>query len=147
MATIPRRPHCTPCAATTLAAATAGRAASGTAGFSLVELLLAVVLLEVGVLALAATASGVVRMTVLGGRSGGSAVVAASRFDALRATACALPAGAAETASDSTADGRFRERWSVARSGPARAARVVVSYADGPRQRSDVYETLIACPQ
>jgi hypothetical protein len=24
---------------------------------------------------------------------------------------------------------------------------VVVSYADGPHRRSDVYETVIACPQ
>jgi prepilin-type N-terminal cleavage/methylation domain-containing protein len=147
MATIPRRPGCRSCAATPPAPATAPRAASGASGFSLIELLLAVVLLGVGVLALATTASGVVRMTVLGGRLGGSAVVAASRFDMLRATVCALPAGEAETVSGSAADGRFRERWSVALSGPARAAQMVVTYADGPQQRSDVYETVIACPQ
>jgi hypothetical protein len=123
------------------------RAAGRASGFSLVELLLALVLLEAGVLALAATASGVARMTLLGGRSGGSAAMAASRFDALRATACALPAGQAEAVSDSAADSRFRERWTVALSGPVRTAQVVVSYADGPRLRSDVYETVIACPQ
>jgi hypothetical protein len=111
-----------------------------------VELLLAIVLLEAGVLALAATASGVVRLTVLGGRSGGAAVVAASRLDALRASACALPGAPAAFLSDSAADSRFRERWSLALAGRARAARVVVSYADGPRARSDVYETVIACP-
>jgi prepilin-type N-terminal cleavage/methylation domain-containing protein len=135
------------CPATMPATAPARRAANGASGFSLIELLLAVVLLGAGVLALAATASGVVRMTVLGGRSGGSAVVAASRFDALRATACALPAGQAGMVSDSAADGRFREHWSVAPSGSTRAARVVVAYADGPHQRSDLYETVIACPQ
>ena len=86
-------------------------------------------------------------MTLLGGRSGGSAAMAASRFEALRATACALPAGQAGAVSDSAADSRFRERWTVALSGPARAAQVVVSYADGPRRRTDVYETVIACPQ
>jgi hypothetical protein len=103
------------------------------------------VLLEAGVLALAATASGVVRRTVMGGRAGGSAVLAASRFEALRATVCTLPPGVSATVSDSAADGRFRERWSVAGSGPARAAQVVVSYADGPHGRSDLYETVIAC--
>jgi hypothetical protein len=86
-------------------------------------------------------------MTVLGGRSGGAAVVAASRFDALRATACALPAGQAGMVGDSAADGRFHEHWSVALAGDARAVQVVVSYADGPRRRSDVYGTVIACPQ
>jgi hypothetical protein len=147
MATTPRTAGSHSGAEVTPAAASASQAAEGPSGFSLVELLLAVVLLEAGVLALAATASGVVRMTVLGGRSGGSAIVAASRFDALRASACALPGGPAATVSDSAADSRFRERWSVALSGPARAAQVVVSYADGPHRRSDVYETVIACPQ
>lgn len=72
--------------------------------------------------------------------------MAASRFDALRASACGLPAGPAAILSDSAADDRFRERWSVALAGPARAAQVVVSYTDGPRARNDVYETVIACP-
>jgi Tfp pilus assembly protein FimT len=116
-------------------------------GFSLVELVLAVVLLEVGVLALAATSSGIVRMTVLGGRAGGSAVMAASRFEALRATACTLLPDAPAIVDDSVADGRFHERWSVAASGPVRAAQVVVSYADGPLRRRDVYETVIVCPR
>ncbi|MGD0483635.1 MAG: hypothetical protein ABSB58_03160 [Gemmatimonadales bacterium] len=147
MATSPRTSGWHSGAAVTPAAAIVSRAAEGPSGFSLVELLLAVVLLEAGVLALAATASGVARMTVLGGRSGGAAVVAASRFDALRATACALSAGTVATASDSATDSRFRERWTVALSGRARAAQVVVSYADGPHAQSDVYETVIACPQ
>jgi hypothetical protein len=124
----------------------AEHAARAPSGFSLVELLLAIVLLEVGVLAVAATASGVARLTVLGGRSGGAAVVAASRLDALRASVCALAGGSAAILSDSIADSRFRERWSVALTGRARAAQVVVSYADGPHGRSDVYETVIACP-
>jgi len=147
MVTYPRTTGRRSSAAQALAAANAAPAGGRPSGFSLVELLLAVVLLEVGLLALAATASGVVRMTVMGGRAGGSSVLASSRFDALRATVCALPAGASAAAGDSAADGRFRERWSVAGSGPARAAQVVVSYADGPLSRSDLYETVIACPR
>jgi hypothetical protein len=127
--------------------ATAPPAARHPSGFSLVESLLAIVLLEVGVLALAATASGVVRMTVLGGRAGASAARADSRFEALRASVCAWPQGAGTAVTDSTADARFRERWSVADAGPARAAQVVVTYADGPHRRTDVYETVIACPR
>jgi len=146
MATYPRSRGWRCGAAPVPAAANSTQAECAPPGFSLAELLLAVVLLEVGILALAATASGIVRMTVLGGRSGGSSVLAASRFDALRATVCALPAAAGAAAGDSAADGRFRERWSVAGAGPARAAQVLVSYADGPLARSDLYETVIACP-
>ncbi len=45
-------------------------------GFSLLELTIGLLLLDVGVLALAATAGGAVRMAAAGGREGGAALVA-----------------------------------------------------------------------
>jgi len=115
-------------------------------GFSLVEVTIGVVLLEVGVLALAVAAGGIVRMTSLGGRDGGASVVAAARFEELRATACALPAGESGTVSGGGVTGLYDERWSVAGDGPARVVQLAVSYADGRRTRAALYETVIACP-
>jgi len=115
---------------------------AGRAGFSLIELTVAILLLDVGVLALAATAAGVVRLTAAGGREGSAALVAAGRLEALRVMGCGPDSGGAAGA-DSV--GRFLERWSVAPDGPGRMARVIVSYADGAGLRSAESVALFGC--
>jgi len=97
------------------------------------------------VLALAATAGGIVRMTVLGGREGASSLVAASRLEELRASACSTAAGPAAVTGGADTTGPFAERWSLAADGPVRAVEVAVSYSDGRRTRSARYETAISC--
>jgi Tfp pilus assembly protein PilV len=111
------------------------------AGFTLIELTIGLLLLDVGVLALAATAAGVVRMTAAGGREGSAALVAAARLEELRVSSCGAPAGV--TGVDST--GPFVAGWSVTADGSTRAVHVAVSYADGRRTRTARYESLIAC--
>ena len=112
------------------------------AGFSLIELTIGILLLDVGVLALAATAGAIVRLTAAGGREGSAALVAAGRLEALRASACG-PAPVDLTGADSA--GPFVERWSVASSGATRVVRVAVSYADGRGTRTARFESLVAC--
>lgn len=114
----------------------------GRRGFSLVEVIVAVFVLDVGVLALTGTAAAVARMTAAGNRSGGSSLTANARLDALRAGACALTAGGE---SGDALTGRYRERWTVAAAGVLRTIRLTVAYADGPADRTDVYETAVAC--
>jgi Tfp pilus assembly protein PilV len=121
------------------------RPARGRPGFSLVETTVGIVLLEVGVLALAAAAGGVVRMTVLAGREGGSSLVGAARLEELRSTACALPVGSTGVVTGTSTTGLYDEHWSLTADGPARAVQLAVSYADGRRTRTDLYETVIAC--
>jgi Tfp pilus assembly protein PilV len=120
-------------------------ATAGRPGFSLLELTIGLLLLDVGVLAVAATAAGVVRMTAAGGREGGAALVAAARLEALRASSCG-PAGDAPAGAEGTArTGPFVERWSVAPDGWVARADVTVSWADGRGPRAAGFETLIAC--
>lgn len=108
-------------------------------GFSLPEVMVAMVILTVGVLGLAATSGAVTAMIGSGGRYGGSATVAASRIERLRATACA------SLANGSATSGRYTESWTVTTSGYLRTVQVTVSYPNRTQTRSDVYETTIAC--
>ncbi len=115
---------------------------AGRAGFSLIELMVAVLLLDVGVLALAATAAGVVRLTTAGGREGSAALLAAARREALRVSACgvdSLGAAGADT------EGPFAVSWSVAPGGTDRTVRVRVSYADGRAVRRVESDSRFAC--
>jgi hypothetical protein len=121
---------------------TPGRRGAGYRGFSLVELTVGVLLLEVGVLALVATAGGIVRMTLWGGREGGSALVAGARFEALRGSVCESDSGAA---SGAAREGPYDERWTVAVEGTARAVRLDVSFGDGRRTRTVRFETVVEC--
>jgi len=117
----------------------------GPPGFSLVELCVGILLLEVGVLVLAGTAGSIVRMTVVGGREGGSSLVAASRLEELRASACSAVTAAGGTVSGASTTGPYAERWTVTADGPMRAVEVAVSYEDGRGTHSTVYETAIGC--
>jgi Tfp pilus assembly protein PilV len=109
-------------------------------GFSLVEVVLATLLLTVGILALTGTSGAVARMTGSGRHASGSATLAASRLDRLRAAPC-QPVATSGTASA----GRYLERWAVTPAGAARTMSVIISYDDGRRVRADTYETRAAC--
>lgn len=120
-------------------------ATAGRPGFSLLELTIGLLLLDVGVLAVAATAAGVVRMTAAGGREGGAALVAAARLEALRASSCGPAAGPPASAEGTDRAGPFVEWWSVTPDGWTARAGVTVSWADGRATRAARFETLIAC--
>jgi prepilin-type N-terminal cleavage/methylation domain-containing protein len=108
-------------------------------GFSLVEVMISIVILTTGVLALAATTGGVVRLTSQGGRLGGSSIVAEGRFELLRATSCATLAGG------STVERPYTVAWTVTTSGSLRTVVLTVSYATGRATRTDSYSTTISC--
>ncbi len=114
------------------------------AGFSLIELTISLLLLDVGVLALAATAGGIVRMTAAGGREGSAALVAAARLEELRVSACG-PAAPPGSASGADSTGPFLARWTLGPAAPAREAQVVVSWADGRGTRTATFATRVAC--
>jgi prepilin-type N-terminal cleavage/methylation domain-containing protein len=108
-------------------------------GFSLVELMVALVILTVGVLGLAASARVVTQMTGSGGRYGGAAAVASSRFEQLRAADCATLTGGSATT------GRYTETWTVTSVSLLRVIELTVSYNDGTSTRSSTYATTISC--
>jgi type IV pilus modification protein PilV len=108
-------------------------------GFSLVEVIVAILILTVGVLGLAAAATAVTRMTGEGGRSGGAAAVASSRFERLRATACA------SLASGTATSGKYSESWIVSASGQPVTVTETVTYVRSRSYRSVVFATYISC--
>jgi len=120
------------------------RRRTGPPGFSLVDLTVGILVLEVGVLALAGTAGAVVRLTVQGGREGGASLVAASRLEELRVSACAAGAGS-PVASGGAVAGPYEERWTVAADGSARVIQVAVSYLGGRGTRTALFETVVEC--
>lgn len=108
-------------------------------GFSLIELMIAMVILVVGVLGLAASARLVTSMTGKGGRYGGSASVASSRFETLRATTCAnLAAGSATT-------GKYSESWTIDTNGLLKTINLTIAYPDGNATRTAKFTTMISC--
>jgi prepilin-type N-terminal cleavage/methylation domain-containing protein len=109
-------------------------------GFSLTEVMVAIVILAVGVIALAASAGAITRMTTQGGRTGGASSVAASRIEILRGTPCA------SLASGNTTTGRYAVRWVVSTVNTnLRTATVQVSYNAGTSARSATFSTQISC--
>lgn len=111
-------------------------------GFSLVEVMIAMVILTVGVLALAASAGQITRLTSEGVRAAGAAAVAGSRLETLRSTACAaLTSGSATT-------GAYTEAWRVITPASALFSReitVVISYSNGRTTRYATYVTERSC--
>lgn len=118
------------------------RGAGTRSGHSLIELTLGILLLDVGVLALTATAAGIVGMTASGAREGGSALVAAGRLERLQASACSdtVAAQGAETA------GPYDVRWTVGGDASLRTVLVLVTWRGRTGIRSVPYETVVACP-
>jgi prepilin-type N-terminal cleavage/methylation domain-containing protein len=109
-------------------------------GFSLIEVIAAMVILTVGVMGLAASSTAITKMTEQGGRSGGSAIAAASLFDSLRATSCASLG-----ASGSATAGKFSHRWTVTTTGLMRTVVDTVTYAGTPFTRRSAYATWLSC--
>ena len=119
-------------------------------GFSLVEVMIAIVILTTGVLALAATSANVIRLTSLGNRLGGSAVIAEGRLELLRSQAApTTPTNAcASLTSGSTVEGPYTETWTVTTPSGAAVLRNVVltvAYQTGRSTRTDTYSTTISC--
>lgn len=111
-------------------------------GFSLVEVVVAMIILTVGVLGLAASAGAISRLSSEGVRSSGAAMVAGSRLELLRATACPLLANGSATT------GAYTEAWRIVTPADAPFARtvtLVVSYPYGRGTRSSTYITEISC--
>ena len=108
-------------------------------GFSLIEVMVAMLILTVGVMGLAASATSITRMTGEGGRTGGAAAVASSRFELLRATACA------SLASGTATSGKYSESWTVSSSGQLVTVAETVTYVRGRASRSAVFTTYISC--
>ncbi len=108
-------------------------------GFSLIEVMVAMVILSVGVIGLAASATAITRMTGEGGRSGGAAAVASTRFEQLRATACASLANGTATS------GKYSESWTVSSSGQLVTVTETVTYVGSRVSRSAVFTTYISC--
>jgi prepilin-type N-terminal cleavage/methylation domain-containing protein len=109
-------------------------------GFSLVEVIAAMVILTVGVLGLAASAAAVGRLTTEGARMSGAANAASSKFEELRAQACAsMAAGADEH------PGGYARRWTVSTSGNTATITLVVSYSNGRKTRTTTYVSERSC--
>lgn len=110
------------------------------AGFTLVELLVAITLLSVGALALASLSAVVMRNLNGAAQQTIAATIAQSRFERLRSSPCmALSSG------DTTRRG-MREVWKVVEESRSITVILAVSYDDGRRKRTQVYETIIPCP-
>lgn len=110
-----------------------------TRGFSLIELMIAMVILTVGVLGVTASARMVTQMTGSGGRYGGSAAVASSRFEILRASTCTTLANGTATT------GKYSESWTIATAGQLKTVTLTITYNNGTTTRSDVYSSSISC--
>jgi len=108
-------------------------------GFSLVECLVAATLLSGGLLSLTASFGAVQRLALLGRRTAGAADVAASRFDALRTTACAAPGSGA-------APGVYAEQWTVVPAGRLRLATLDVAFVHDHRLRTLRFQADFRCP-
>lgn len=119
-------------------------------GFSLIEVMISIVILTVGVLALAATSANVIRLTSLGNRLGGSAVIAEGRLEILRWQAApTTPTNpCVSLTSGSAVEGPYTEKWTVTPRSGAPVLRDVVltiSYQTGRSTRTDTYATTISC--
>ncbi len=117
----------------------AGSRGVGQRGFSLVEVVVAILVLTIGILGLAASAGQVTKMTGWGQRYGGSAVVAASQLEQLRATPCT------SLANGNTTSGRYAVTWTITANGTLRDMVVTVTYNNGRATRTDTFESFRSC--
>lgn len=114
-------------------------------GFTIVEVLIAIIVLAIGVLALASSAGGSIRMLMSGQRKTRSVSVATSTLDSLRQKAySASPkcTGLASGSATSSAYGSMMSRaWTVTGEGTYRDIVIITSYRVGPNVKGD---TLVA---
>jgi type II secretion system protein I len=108
-------------------------------GFTIVELLVAVVIFSVGLLALAGTAS-VILTTLTSTQSRTIAAgVAESRFEQVRATACAA------RASGSTRTRGITESWTLDRLARADDVTVAVTFPSNHQSRTERFRSFLPC--
>jgi prepilin-type N-terminal cleavage/methylation domain-containing protein len=108
-------------------------------GFTLVELMVAMVVFAMGILAMASTASVVVRQMGDAGRMSVAASVAQSRIEQLYAGNC-------KTASNGTATTRgVNETWFVTPATRSALILVSVTYVTRRGNRSQTYQSSVSC--
>jgi prepilin-type N-terminal cleavage/methylation domain-containing protein len=113
---------------------------TGERGFSLVEVVVAILILTVGVLGLAASAGAITKLTAEGGRAGGAAAAADTRFEILRGTSCASMTNGSATS------GKYTVTWTVTSTTTLlRTVLVTVSYPSGRSTRTVNYTSQISC--
>lgn len=116
------------------------------AGFTLIEVMIAIIVLSVGALAMAGTSAAAIRMVGQGKRSTQAAVVAAARFETLRATArTTTPLCTALTNGNASAPHGMSEAWTVSGAGPSRSVRVIVSYRGQRSAKADTIQAILGC--
>jgi len=108
-------------------------------GFTLVELMVAIMIFTFGLLAMAGTAS--LLMTMIAGSQSGTmaAAVAESRFEVLRATACA------SRTSGSTVSRGISEAWTRIALARADDVTVTVTFVRNRRARAESFQSFIPC--
>jgi type II secretion system protein I len=108
-------------------------------GFTIIELLVAVVIFSVGLLALAGTASVILTsMTSTQSRTI-AASVAESRFERIRATACASRAGGTATTRG------IAEAWALDRLARADDVTVAVTFLSNHQSRTETFRSFLPC--
>jgi hypothetical protein len=107
---------------------------------TLLEVVLATMVLAVGVLAVASSAEPAARMVRWGGVQSAAAAAAAARVETLRSDGCAsLRSGEAQLA------GGLRLRWIADSAGRWRAVTVRATYPWASGERTEAFETAVAC--
>ena len=108
-------------------------------GFTLVELMIALIIFSVGLLALASTASAI--MTMMGSSQSRTLAsgIAQSRFERVRATACA------SRASGSATQRGIAESWVLNRLPRADDVTVTITLISEHRQKTQVFSSYIPC--
>jgi type II secretion system protein I len=117
----------------------AERESSVRAGFTLVELMVAMIIFAMGILAMASTASVVVRQMGDSGRMSIAATVAQSRIEQLYAGDCRT----AQTGSATTSG--VTESWTVTPATRSAVFSVTVTYVARRGARSQTYESTVSC--
>ena len=108
-------------------------------GFTLVELMVAIMIFTFGLLAMAGTAS--LLMTMIAGSESGTmaAAVAESRFEVIRATACA------SRTSGSAVSRGISEAWTRIPLARADDVTVTVTFVRNRRVRTESFQSFIPC--
>jgi type IV pilus modification protein PilV len=108
-------------------------------GFTIVELLVAVMILSIGLLSMAGTSAVMMEMLAASQTRTLAASVAQSRFERIRATACASRAsGSAVTRGTS-------ESWTINHLARADEVTVTITFQANHRVRSTSFESYLPC--
>lgn len=108
-------------------------------GFTIIELLVAVVIFSVGLLALAGTSSVILTSLTSTQSRTVAAGVAESRFERIRATACA------SRAAGSTTTRGITESWTLDRLARADDVTVAVTFQSNHQARTELFRSFLPC--